>query len=612
MRITVPVIVFLLLALLGLHFERASWSPPWLMEVLAMVAGICAWQAIEQRHRNRVHTAAIDALNDISAAITDSPEQSQAVLGRVTQLAADMLGMPGCSLNLYNPDEQTMTFAYLSGIPAPVGAVYRLIDVPANEECLRTRKLVFVADAAAASAPYKDSPMHRYGIRSILVIPLLVKGKPIGAISVCDSRARRFSAASMRMAEMWAAQAAIIIRNAELYHRMDQANREQQRMIEQRETLYQVNLAIQEADSLEMSLQRIADLSPGALEMAVCIVGLPTSRPDEFRVASVTRLDPSWPLTVGSLTSCDHAVRAFHTRQPVIITDARNDPSISSYALPVGSAMYLPLVGNDGAIGVLALFRPDPAEYPVERVQLAELFASRAATAIEHARLLEQTRRDADAKAMLLRELNHRVKNNLAGIAGLLSTWPADLPQDARQWLDRIIDRVDGLSRIHELFLSGCVSLTLPELIQKSLDSIFAIRPPGVRIEFDLEGDDVKLFTDRAVTLAMVLHELASNALRHGVGEAGTVLIRSRVNERRMAIVEMMDDGSGFEAISNGENGAATAVVSRPAVRGSGIGLSLVRGLVGRELHGEFTLEARTEGGMTATIQFPADREKGV
>ncbi len=292
MLIGVPVLIVIILALLGLEFERASWSPPWVMEVLPLVAGLCAWQAIEQRHRNRLYAAAIDALNDIAAAISDSPEQSQLVLGRVTQLAADILGMPMCSLNLYNAQDQTMTFAYISGIPAPVGAVYRLVDVPVNEQCLRTRKAILLRDAAATGAPYKNSPLHRYNIRSILVIPLLVKNKPIGAISVCDSRPRKHSAASMRMAELWAAQAAIIICNAEFYQRMNQANREQQRMIEQRESLYQVNLAIQEADSLEMSLQRIADLSPGALEMKVCMVGLPTGRPDEFRAASVTRLDP--------------------------------------------------------------------------------------------------------------------------------------------------------------------------------------------------------------------------------------------------------------------------------------------------------------------------------
>jgi two-component sensor histidine kinase len=281
------------------------------------------------------------------------------------------------------------------------------------------------------------------------------------------------------------------------------------------------------------------------------------------------------------------------------VTDAANDPSITMIDWPIGSALYVPLAGSGGPIGVMALYRRRAGEFSPELVQFAELFASRAAVAIEHANLLEQTRRDAQAKAILLRELNHRVKNNLASIAGLLLTSPPELPRDARRWLDRVIDRIDGMARVHELFIKGTTAVTLPELIRKSLEPVLEIRPPEVKVEFDLEGDQINLRSDRAVTLAMVLHELYFNALRHGVRESGTITIQSRVTEDRRISIQVIDDGG---AIERDADAATTAVIARASTAASGIGLSLVRGLVGRELRGEFTLEPRPGGGTTATI----------
>ena len=372
---------------------------------------------------------------------------------RVTQLAADMLGMPQCSMNLYDAKTNLVTVLFHRGITQPVDVTVNPLDnLPMTKEVVETCKPVYVRDMLRDGKRFADSPMQKFAIRSILAIPLLVRDEPIGLIAVFDSRPRKISAALMHMAMLWAAQAAVIVRNA-------------------------------------------------------------------------------------------------------------------------------------------------------------ELFASRAAVAAENARLLEQSRHDSEARAMLLRKLNHRVKNNLAGIAGLLSTSPDDLPADARRWLDRMIERIDGMSRTHELFLDTSIAVSLPELIHKSLDSTLADRPAGVRVEMDLQGNDVKLQCDRAVTLAMALHELCFNALCHGVGEHGLITIRSRVDAQRNVTVEVIDDG-GDRCEAPVENGAGVAVASiARGVRQTGVGLGLVRGLVGRELHGRFNLQSQPAGGTIASIFFHADEQ---
>lgn len=151
-----------------------------------------------------------------------------------------------------------------------------------------------------------------------------------------------------------------------------------------------------------------------------------------------------------------------------------------------------------------------------------------------------------------------------------------------------------------------------------------------MKINLDLQGEQINLRSDDSITLAMALHELCFNALRHGVGESGTILVKSRVEETGRVLIQVIDDGTSSGPFAGGDGldhhetsgqetdhsneslaeisisaNTSTAVASRAIQeRATGLGLSLVRALVKRELHGEFTLEPRTGGGTIATIRL--------
>ena len=133
------------------------------------------------------------------------------------------------------------------------------------------------------------------------------------------------------------------------------------------------------------------------------------------------------------------------------------------------------------------------------------MFTARAAGAIENARLLEQTRHDADAKAMLLRELNHRVKNNLGSIITLLSLNEPEMSPAVRRWLDRAIDRIGTMARTHDLFVGGTNRVSLAQLVAQVIPSLSVLMPPTVELRTALSDVRIMLRTDRAVSLAMVL-----------------------------------------------------------------------------------------------------------
>jgi two-component sensor histidine kinase len=258
---------------------------------------------------------------------------------------------------------------------------------------------------------------------------------------------------------------------------------------------------------------------------------------------------------------------------------------------------------SDGELlGLLVLLRHEPGAFDKARLETARVFATRAASAIENAQLLDQTRRDAATKAMLLRELNHRVKNNLAGIVALLSLGRPEMTPAAGRWLDRATDRVRVMAGAHQLFVGDAESVPLAALVERTMESLTVARGDGVEMRIEMtETPGVTISPDQAISLAMALHELCYNAIVHGLGGgAGTVTLRTRhaAAAGRLA-VDVIDNGRGISghppaSESAGGNGSA-----------SGIGLQIVRGLVSRELRGEFTLGPGLGGGTIATLEFP-------
>jgi len=301
--------------------------------------------------------------------------------------------------------------------------------------------------------------------------------------------------------------------------------------------------------------------------------------------------------------------------------------------------IMIPLRVEHRSIGLMALSDSRPRKFTDADKRLARLLGSQASVILANNQLYEQTRegletqrqlheqadRDAQAKAILLRELHHRVKNNLAGIVGLLSMHDPDLTQSAQQWLERVRERIGTMARAHDLFSGGIERVNLQQLVQQVLPSLSVLTPPGVAVKVNIGELDITFDTSRAVSLAMVLHELCTNALVHGLSETGTLTISARRIEGG-AVIEVSDEGASGggtdsgstwmgEAISGDEGELSEDVpwhteATATAVR-RGTGLYLVRELVRRELKGTVRLGRSTAGGSIATIEVPLDSNEG-
>lgn len=222
----------------------------------------------------------------------------------------------------------------------------------------------------------------------------------------------------------------------------------------------------------------------------------------------------------------------------------------------------------------------DAAGEPARLIAALMDITERKRSEIETFQTMTQMREHEDRQKLLLDELNHRVKNTLASVQSVAVQSLRDA-QDLRGARDLFIERLMALSSTHNLLVKRAwEGAALSELAETTL------RPYGHA--YILEGPDLKLDPNFAVSVGMALHELATNALKHGAWRAGG----------RVEIA--VEPGAAEASIVWREVGGPT--VAPPTHRGFGSRL-LERG-VARELGGQVSLEFHPAG-VVCSIRAP-------
>jgi two-component system sensor histidine kinase KdpD len=294
---------------------------------------------------------------------------------------------------------------------------------------------------------------------------------------------------------------------------------------------------------------------------------------------------------------------------------------IGAQALPVSNALYAPLLGSSGPIGVLRI-EPRTAERlldPKSRI-LMDSFCSQIALALEADRLQEDARR-AELRAeterlrsSLLSAVSHDLKTPLAAIMGSASELIREgrsaksfdsLAENIRDEAERLARLVNNL--LETTRLESGVSLrkepyALEEVLGSALESLS--RQLGERpVRTDLP-EELPLVPLDAVLLQQVFINLIENAIRHAPG-AGPIEVSAR-READHVVVEVSDRGPGlpaddleriFEKFHRGASGG-----------GAGLGLAICRAVV--EAHRGNILARNREGG-GAVFRFTLPLREG-
>jgi PAS domain S-box-containing protein len=279
--------------------------------------------------------------------------------------------------------------------------------------------------------------------------------------------------------------------------------------------------------------------------------------------------------------------------------DARHFKGVDQQiGLTLRSILSVPLRIKAHVIGALQATDTAVDRFQTTDKTLLELLAATAAMAIENAQLYEQARQDAETRALLLREVNHRVKNNLTAIIGLLYTARRQVKTDdgaaCQTIVNELIGRVRGLATVHSLLSeSGWEPLQLSYLVAQVIRASLQLLPRGKHVSVVVPSSPLRVMPGQAHNLALVVNELATNTIKYALQERDTARIAVSISRDGESVCcEFRDDGPGYPQD-----------VLRSARRN--VGFDLVQNIVRDNLEGEFSLH--NDQGAVAVIQFKTE-----
>jgi two-component system, sensor histidine kinase PdtaS len=206
------------------------------------------------------------------------------------------------------------------------------------------------------------------------------------------------------------------------------------------------------------------------------------------------------------------------------------------------------------------------------------------------------------SKDATIREIHHRVKNNLQTIAALLRLQGRRLSsEEAQEAIEESERRIRSIAIVHET-LSRDAGDVVPfgDVVKPLVRTVEeTVSTPEVKLRFEVSGDAGRLRGDVATALAVVLNELMQNAVDHAFPRDGAAPIDGKVLVRLARldgelVVEVIDDGIGLPTGFTLESS-------------KGLGLSIVQALVNGELGGSLELGPSTHdgGGTHVRLRVP-------
>lgn len=185
----------------------------------------------------------------------------------------------------------------------------------------------------------------------------------------------------------------------------------------------------------------------------------------------------------------------------------------------------------------------------------------------------EELRRKAQFERLLLRELDHRVRNNLASLISLIDV-SRRTATDVEALAGSIRGRVQAMAGAHAILSqSSWSSVNLRHLIR-------ALAPPDRRGLLDLEGPDLAVGPRQATALALVIHELLTNSFKHGA-------LKSDLGRIRIAWEADDSQDQGVSLRWDWQESGGPVIEVKPTPGG---GSNLIEGLIRSELNGSVEL----------------------
>ncbi len=522
-------------------------------------------------------TSTLDAHN-IAATVTDAAAKALNV-PRVALFTAGADGryepIPGGQLGL--PDQRQHALPSRDHVGA---------------EAISTNAPQSVADAVDEGLQ-QDLLVQWLTATSLLCVPMTARQGLRGLFVVGDDRPRTFQAHEVALLSAYGGQTALALQSAILYENVVGH-------LGQLGDLLDVSQTVSSSLELPETLQRVLDSASDLLGAPLASLMLMDPGSGDLIIRAARGLEPDGVLYSPLKPGEGLAGRVAQSGRPLVSADISRDGRFKhrERAREVGlrAAMAAPLIARGRTVGVLNLYRQSYQQFTEDDEKLVMLLANSVAVAIDNARLYEESQERGQFLASMMGEINHRVRNTLQAIAGLLRM-EIDHPghRSTEDALRRGIARLQSVAVVHDLMPAQEVQFVdMKQAASRIAGLASQSVSPECPIQTRVSGARVMLPSQLATSVAMILSELIDNAARHGLAGRDDGLISISLAEGGGdVVIEVRDNGVGIPDTFDVEST-------------SGMGLKVVRGIVEQDLDGK--LEIEMQDGLTVRARFAKRR----
>jgi GAF domain-containing protein len=565
----------------------------------------------ELRESLQQQTATADVLKVISRSTFDL----QAVLNTLVESAAHLceadkaqiLRPAGEDGSYYSAAHYGHTPQYLEHMSAQTWAPGRGTAVG---RAMLERKSVQIPDVLVDSEYTVQETARLGGFRTILVVPLLREGVPIGLLAMHRAAVRPFSEKQIELAETFADQAVIAIENVRLFEEVQARTRELAQSVEELQALGEVTQAVNSTLDLETVLATIVAKAVQLSNTDAGVIYVFDELDQTLQVRATYGLSDELVAAIrGQPAGASDALRrAIQDRQPLEIADIRDEPPspVREIAMRAGfrARLVVPLVGTNRVVGALVIRRKQPGNFPKGTIDLLQTFAAQSVLAIQNARLFReiedksrQLQLASENKSQFVSSMSHELRTPLNAIIGLTemmvkneARFGTEKAQEPLQRVNRagthllgLINQVLDLSKIEAGKLElNPQTVQLAPLINDVVGTAGQLAEQNKnRLVVDAQ-ENLGALTVDPMRLRQILLNLLSNACKFT--KAGEVKLAARKVSNGSGFVEfaVSDTGIGMTAEQQAklfEEFTQADATTAQHFGGTGLGLAITRKL---------------------------------
>src|SRR5262245_6676298 len=348
------------------------------------------------------------AISEILRTISTSPIDLQPVLEGVVKSATRFCGAHDAELYRLHETELKVV-AHYGPISAPMGRSIPVVRGTVAGRAVLERRAIHVVDLQAEPEefPVGHALAREFGYRTVVSVPLIREGKPVGTINLRRTDVSPFTDEQVTLLQTFADQAVIAIENVRLFNELQASNRDLTTALDKQ---------MATSDILRVISQSQTDVQPvfdAIVESAVrllrgFVAAISRLSGDQLELAAFTSTDPVGDAAVRlafpqALASDWPHSRAVRERGILNVTDARSDPqlpeAIRNVAVVRGyqSLVVLPMLRHDEPIGAISVTRREPGGFTDDDISLLKTFADQAVIAIENVRLFTELKEKNEA-----------------------------------------------------------------------------------------------------------------------------------------------------------------------------------------------------------------------